>query len=61
MYFKREHVEQAKRMKIKLKTESSFEKPETNTGNDFYYDEIKDRQKFLNFLNNIGFLKIDRK
>ena len=31
MYFKREHVEQAKRMKIKLKTESSFEKPETNS------------------------------
>ena len=32
MYFKKEHVEQAKRMKIKLKTESSYEKPETNSG-----------------------------
>ena len=32
MYLKKEHVEQAKRMKIKLKTESSYEKPETNSG-----------------------------
>ena len=30
MFFKKEQVEQAKRMKIKLRTESSFERPETN-------------------------------
>jgi hypothetical protein len=32
MFFKKEQVEQAKRMKIKLRTESSFERPETNSG-----------------------------
>ena len=32
MFFKKEQVEEAKRMKIKLRTESSFERPETNSG-----------------------------
>lgn len=31
MYFKREHVEKCKRIKMKLKTEQSFVKPETKS------------------------------
>ena len=39
MFFKKEQVEQAKRMKIKLRTESSFERPETNSGMGHFYPE----------------------
>jgi len=39
MFFKKEQVEQAKRMKIKLRTESSFERPETNSGTGHFDSE----------------------
>ena len=43
MYFKREHVEQCNRMKRKLRTEQSYQKPETKSVTIETVSELQER------------------